>query len=73
MLSWVLYGERPVAIEERIWLATRDAEWKIEHFSLSSIGETIGWARPELYPPRNNRTNKALRALGFDVRLYGND
>jgi hypothetical protein len=29
----------------------------------------VGWARPEDTPPRNGRTNKALRALGYPVRV----
>lgn len=70
LLSFVLHGRAPATMEERIWVAVSQPEWMIEHFKLSSIGELVGWALPEQYPPRNNRTNKALRSLGFPVRLY---
>ncbi len=36
---------------------------------ISSIAEVVGWARPEDTPPRNGRTNKALRALGYPVKV----
>lgn len=32
--------------------------------------EVVGWARPEVAPPRNGRTSKALYALGFNVKIY---
>ncbi|WP_371200120.1 phospholipase, partial [Ectothiorhodospira sp. PHS-1] len=36
---------------------------------LSSLGEIVGWARPDEFPPRNMRTSKGLRALGYNVRI----
>ncbi len=45
-------------------------DFQLRHFGQSSLGEAVGWARPDDYPPRNNRTNKALRALGHDVKLF---
>jgi len=42
---------------------------KLSGLDLSSLGELIGWGLPEVFPPRNDRTNKALRALGWDVRV----
>lgn len=42
----------------------------LPHYGLNSIAEVIGWAQPEIAPPRNGRTSKALRALGYDVRVY---
>lgn len=73
LLEFVLYGPNPTEIERRLWLATHDADWRIPHFGQSILGETIGWARPAEYPPRNNRTNKALRSLGHDVQLFSSE
>lgn len=71
VLSFVVWGDDPSDMEQRLWLSTDDPNWKIPHFAKSMLGEAVGWARPSEYPPRNNRTNKALRALGHDVRLFG--
>jgi hypothetical protein len=56
-------------MEQRLWLATH-GEWALPYIKKSTLGEAVGWARPDDYPPRNNRTNKALRALGHDVKLF---
>jgi hypothetical protein len=71
-LEFVLWGTSPSDMEQRLWLAFRDDEYRIGHFGQSTLGEAVGWARPDDYPPRNNRTNKALRALGHDVKLFSN-
>ena len=73
ILEFVLYGANPTDAEQRLWLATHDPDWRIPHFGKSILGETIGWARPAEYPPRNNRTNKALRSLGHDVQLFSSE
>lgn len=73
ILEFVLYGTNPTDVERRLWFATHDPDWRIPHFGKSILGETIGWARPAEYPPRNNRTNKALRSLGHDVGLFSSE
>lgn len=70
LLDYVLYSGNDRDIWERIYHAGRDGEYRIPRFGLNSIAEVVGWARPELVPPRNARTSKALRALGFDVKVY---
>jgi len=70
VLEFVLWADFPATMEQRLWQAVRDEKYKIPHFGYSTLGETVGWARPDTYPPRNDRTNKALRALGFDVKLF---
>lgn len=70
VLEHVLWDER-VDMEQRLWDGVHDPAWRIEHLGRSSLGEIIGWARPDRYPPRNNRTNKALRALGHYITLFG--
>jgi hypothetical protein len=70
LLHYVLYGGDDKDIWQRLYHAGRDAEYGIPRYGLNSIAEVIGWARPELMPPRNGRTSKALRALGFPVKIY---
>jgi hypothetical protein len=70
VLRFVLWGTLPSDMEHRLWMAIDSEEWSFPHFGRSCLGELIGWARPDLYPPRNNRTNKALRSLGHDVELF---
>jgi len=70
LLKFVIYGSEPIDAMDRLWLATRDKRWRLPRLGKSSLGEVLGWARPDDFPPRNDRTNKALRALGYDVRVF---
>ncbi len=70
LLHYVLYEGKDKDIWERLYHAGRDSEFTISRYGLNSIAEVVGWARPEVVPPRNGRTSKALRALGFDVKVY---
>ncbi|ABI73841.1 phospholipase D-like domain-containing protein [Shewanella frigidimarina] len=65
----ILYKEKPKNIWERIFLASMTDEVWIPHYGINSIAEVVGWAQPETTPPRNGRTNKALRALGYPVKI----
>lgn len=67
LLHYVIWGHGSVA--QRLWEATRNEHWRIPHIGLSSLGEIIGWARPDEFPPRNMRTSKGLRALGHKVNI----
>jgi len=69
LLHYVLYGGKAELIWERIYQAAKNDEMRIDHYGLSSIAEVSGWAKPEHTPPRNGRTNKALRALGYPVKV----
>jgi hypothetical protein len=66
MLEYVIWGPGPV--EERIWAAARSDQWRLPWIQFSTLGEIVGWARPDDFPPRNDRTLKGLRALGYSVR-----
>lgn len=66
MLEHVIWGEGDV--ESRIWTASREPQWRIRGLNFSSLGEMVGWARPDEYPPRNDRTIKGLTCLGYTVR-----
>lgn len=70
LLQFLVWGSTPSDMVDRLWRVTRDAAWRFDHFGPSTLGEAVGWARPDRYPPRNNRTNKALRSLGHSVRLF---
>jgi hypothetical protein len=70
VLNYVLYEGREEDLWERLYTVARTPEYSLPHYGLNSIAELVGWARPEIEPPRNGRTSKALRALGFDVRVY---
>jgi len=66
MLDYVIWG--PGEVEERIWAAARSDKWRQPWIQFSTLGEMVGWARPDDFPPRNDRTLKGLRALGYLVR-----
>lgn len=70
LLHHVLYEGQDNEIWLRLYHAGRDWEYSIPRYGLNSLAEVIGWARPEVVPPRNGRTSKALRALGYDVKVY---
>jgi len=70
LLHYVLYEGKDIDIWERIYNAGRDKDYMIPRYGLNSIAEVVGWARPKVVPPRNGRTSKALRSLGYDVKIY---
>lgn len=70
VLYHVLYGGPSEDITERIWEASFTEAWHLPRFGLGSIGEIVGWAMPDRFPPRNGRTSKALSALGYTVKLW---
>lgn len=74
MWLFLIWGSHPASMTERLWMVTDDEQWAFPRLGQSSLGEAVGWARPDEYPPRNNRTNKALRALGHgNVRQFSSD
>jgi hypothetical protein len=68
VLNYVIWGNG--SVESRVWQASNNpaSGWVISRLKESSLGEIVGWARPDEYPPRNDRTLKGLRALGHPVR-----
>ncbi|TIR17097.1 MAG: phospholipase [Mesorhizobium sp.] len=69
-LQFVLYGGRPDDLPQRLWEAIADRKRKVDLLGVSAMGEIVGWALPNLFPPRNGRTSKALRSLGYDVTIH---
>lgn len=70
VLHHVLYGGPDVEVWSRLYEATHNPRYSLPHYGLNSISEVVGWVIPNILPPRNGRTNKALRALGYTVRVY---
>jgi hypothetical protein len=70
ILRHVLYGGSAEQLPERLWQAVNDPKWKIEGLGISALGELVGWALPDRFPPRNGRTSKALRSLGYNVTVH---
>jgi hypothetical protein len=69
--NYVIWGKDGIeteSITQRLWKGQDGEEWALPHIGLSALGELVGWARPDVYPPRNGRTSKALKALGYKVR-----
>lgn len=71
VIHYLLYGGSDDALPTRLWECTTDGSWRIEHLGISALGELVGWALPTKFPPRNNRTSKSLRSLGFEVDVHG--
>jgi hypothetical protein len=71
VINHVLYDGTEDSLASRLWEATTDDAWKIEHLGISALGELVGWALPDRFPPRNNRTSKALYSLGYPVTFLG--
>ena len=70
LLHYILYGGPEQQLPERLWQGVADPKWKLPGLGISALGEIVGWALPDRFPPRNGRTSKALRSLGFDVTVH---
>jgi hypothetical protein len=70
VIDFVLYGGSKADIPDRIFTACHDPAKKIPHMGISTLGEMVGWAMPDDFPPRNGRTSKALTALGYHVTIH---
>lgn len=69
LLHHVFFGGPPSEVPTRLWDGISEPAWKIDHVGRSALGELVGWALPDIYPPRNARTSKALRSLGHNVAI----
>jgi len=69
LLEHLIWGGPWHETADRLYRCVRDPDYKIPRLGLSALGEFVGWGLPEHFPPRNDRTNKALRALGYNVHV----
>lgn len=70
VIQYILYGGPNDLVPDRLWDAISEPSWKLDCMGVSAYGELVGWAMPDRFPPRNGRTSKALRSLGYDVRVH---
>lgn len=70
VLWHVLYDGNTDQLPNRLWDVVTQEDWKFPGLGISTLGEIVGWALPDLFPPRNGRTSKALRSLGFNVKVH---
>lgn len=70
LLRHILYGGPSDQLPERLWQGIDDPRQKVDGLGISALGELVGWALPDRFPPRNGRTSKALRALGYPVTIH---
>lgn len=65
---YLLFGSPVTAVPERLFECVHRPH-KIAGLDLSFLGEVVGCGLPDIDPPRNDRTNKALRVLGWNVHV----
>ncbi len=70
LLQYILYGGTDEQLPERLWQSVTESRFKIDGLGISALGELVGWALPDRFPPRNGRTSKALKSLGFEVTVH---
>src|ERR1035441_10089386 len=70
VIDFVLHAGSKPEIPDRIFAACYEDAKKVPHLGVSALGEMVGWALPDDFPPRNGRTSKALTALGFPVAIH---
>lgn len=68
VLRYLLF-EDSVGTETRVFNLIENPKYKIRHLGKSVVGELLGWGRPDVTHLRNESTNRALRCLGFDIKL----
>jgi hypothetical protein len=70
LIGYVLYSGSGDQLPERLWQGVAGSKWRVDGLGISALGELVGWALPDRFPPRNGRTSKALKSLGYDVTVH---
>lgn len=68
-MIYLLYGKDDFI--RRMGRCIFDPAYKLNQFGRSNVQEVLGWVNDQNIPVCNNRTLRALRWLGFDVKLVG--
>jgi len=71
-LEYVLWKDSLDALDQRIYNGARDPLWAIRDIKENTLGDILGWVRPDVSPPINGRTYKALAKLGYDIPYKSN-
>jgi hypothetical protein len=69
LLRFVLDGGPKDELASRVYDAAKSPGKKFTHLGPNQLAELAGWARPDMCPPRNGRTSKGLKALGYNVKV----
>lgn len=72
VLHHLLYDET-ISPRNRIYDVLFTEKYSIKNFKRSTAGEILGWGHPDSINPRNNRINKCLYCLGYNIRLDNED
>jgi hypothetical protein len=69
LIKFILDGGSKYDIASRVFEAAKSPNRRFSHLGPNQLAELAGWARPDVCPPRNGRTSKGLRALGYNVKV----
>ena len=58
VFEFVVWGSGEA--ERRIWAAAREPAWRLPWVQFSTLGEMLGWARPDEFPPPKRQNPKGL-------------
>ncbi len=65
-LDYLIHSSDDIA--QRISALLNDDKYKLKHFGKSNIQEINGWVFPNKMPIRNDKADKAIKALGYTVQ-----
>jgi len=71
-LEYVLWKDSLDALDQRIYNGAHDSLWAIRDIKENTLSDILGWVRPDVSPPINGRTYKALAKLGYDIPYKSN-
>lgn len=72
LLEYVLWKDSLGALDQRIYNGSHAPLWAIPDIKENTLGDILGWVRPDVSPPINGRTYKALAKLGYDIPYKSN-
>ncbi len=65
-LKYLLYSNDEMDL--RIHNLIMNPKYKLNYLGSSGVQEINGWTRPEIYPIRNDKADKALEILGYKLK-----
>ncbi|HPE58007.1 MAG TPA: phospholipase D family protein [Bacteroidales bacterium] len=64
-LKYLLYSNDELDL--RIHNLCKNPDYKLSQINFSGTQEIIGWVNPKKHPIRNDKANKALKLLGYEI------